>query len=273
MRRLLSVHKRFLEALSQGFIPAGEDAQTILYEPNQDEEQDLMDALRDVSGKYSIADFDLPRLKEHIAHDIRILEKLLTRIDPITPDRDAKLRTLIKKLTEKPLKDGKRLIFTQYADTARYLFENLNPGGARQDIDVIFSGDKSKARVVGRFAPKANPEYRFTAGEQELMMVVATDVLAEGLNLQDCDKIINYDLHWNPVRLIQRFGRIDRIGSEHDVVYGFNFLPETGIERNLGLRQKLHNRIQEIHDTIGEDAAILDRSEQLNEEADRKSVV
>jgi hypothetical protein len=69
------------------------------------------------------------------------------------------------------------------------------------------------------------------------------------------------------VRLIQRFGRIDRIGSEHAVVYGFNFLPETGIEKNLGLRQKLHNRIQEIHNTIGEDSAILDRTEQLNEEA------
>jgi hypothetical protein len=145
--------------------------------------------------------------------------------------------------------------------------ENINPGGTREDIDVIYSGDKSKARIVGRFAPKSNPEYRFSAGETELMTVVATDVLAEGLNLQDCNVIINYDLHWNPVRLIQRFGRIDRIGSEHDLVYGFNFLPETGIERHLGLRQKLRNRIQDIHDTIGEDSAILDRSEQLNEEA------
>ena len=132
---------------------------------------------------------------------------------------------------------------------------------------MIFSGDKSKARVVGRFAPKANPEYRFAAGEKELSMVVATDVLAEGLNLQDCDNIINYDLHWNPVKLIQRFGRIDRIGSDHNVVYGFNFLPETGLDRNLGLKQKLHNRIQEIHDTIGEDSEILDRTEQLNEDA------
>jgi len=100
-----------------------------------------------------------------------------------------------------------------------------------------------------------------------LQMLIATDVLAEGLNMQDCDKIINYDLHWNPVRLIQRFGRIDRIGSEYAIIYGFNFLPETGIEKNLGLRQKLHNRIQEIHDTIGEDSAILDRTERLNEEA------
>ena len=159
------------------------------------------------------------------------------------------------------------LIFTQYADTARYLFDNLNPNGERDDIDVIYSGDKSKERVVGRFAPKANPEYPFQRGESELSTLIATDVLAEGLNLQDGDKIINYDLHWNPVRLIQRFGRIDRIGSEHDVIYGFNFLPETGIERHLGLREKLRYRIQEIHATIGEDAAILDKSEQLNEAA------
>ena len=87
---------------------------------------------------------------------------------------------------------------------------------------------------MGRFAPKANPEYQLR-GESELCTLIATDVLAEGLNLQDGDKIINYDLHWNPVRLIQRFGRIDRIGSEHDVIYGFNFLPETGIEQNLGV--------------------------------------
>jgi hypothetical protein len=267
VRRLLKVHERFLEALSQGFVPAGDEAQDILYEPNQAEEQDLMDALRQASGRYGAADFDLERLREHIAHDIQLLKTIVRLVEPITPAQDAKLQTIIRRLKEKPLKEGKRLIFTQYADTARYLFDNLNPDGKKADIEVIFSGDKSKARVVGRFAPKANPEYRFAPGESELMTVVATDVLAEGLNLQDCDKVINYDLHWNPVRLIQRFGRIDRIGSEHDVIYGFNFLPETGIERNLGLKQKLHNRIQEIHDTIGEDSAILDRTEHLNEEA------
>jgi len=267
IRRLQSVHGRFLEALRQGIVPAGEDAQAILYEPNQDEEQDLIDALRRVTGKYNASDFEMEQLKEHIEHDITLFNKIIKLVEPITPDKDAKLQTLGTWLMQKPLSEGKRLIFTQYADTARYLSDNLNPQGKRDDIDVIFSGDKSKVRVVGRFAPKANPEYRFSAGEQELFTVIATDVLAEGLNLQDCDKIINYDLHWNPVKLIQRFGRIDRIGSDHDVVYGFNFLPETGIERNLGLREKLRNRIQEIHDTIGEDAAILDRSEQLNEDA------
>jgi len=267
IRRLVLVHERFRDALSAGFVPAGEEAQAILYEPNQAEEQDLMDALRGVSGRYSISDFDATLLKEHIEHDILLLGKTLKMVEPITPDKDAKLQTLMRRLSAQPLKDGKRLIFTQYADTARYLYENLNPGEKHDDIDVIYSGDKSKVRVVGRFAPKSNPEYQFKSGESELFTVVATDVLAEGLNLQDCDKIINYDLHWNPVKLIQRFGRIDRIGSDYTKVYGFNFLPETGIEKNLQLKEKLRNRIQEIHDTIGEDSAILDRSEQINEEA------
>ena len=267
VRRLLGVHESFLAALDQGIVPAGEEAQTILYESDLSEEADLVSALREVSKRYDAQGFDLERLKEHVAHDIRLLKKILGLVDPITPAKDAKLQTLKKWLEKETLREGKRLIFTQYADTARYLYENINPGGTRDDIDVIYSGDKSKARIVGRFAPKANPEYRFVAGESELMTVIATDVLAEGLNLQDCDKIINYDLHWNPVRLIQRFGRIDRIGSDFEVIYGFNFLPETGIERHLGLTQKLHNRIQEIHDTIGEDSAILDRTEQLNEKA------
>jgi len=267
VRRLLTSHERFIEALSQGIVPAGDDAQAILYEPNQAEEQDLMDTLRQISERYDVDDFDIERLKEHIEHDIKLLRRMLELVHPITPAQDAKLQTLKEKLKASPLKDGKHLIFTQYADTARYLYENLNPHEKYDDIDVIFSGDKSKSRVVGRFSPKANPEYKFQKGETELFTLIATDVLAEGLNLQDCDKVINYDLHWNPVRLIQRFGRIDRIGSEHDVIYGFNFLPETGIERNLNLRQKLHNRIQEIHDTIGEDSAILDQTELINEEA------
>jgi len=254
-------------ALTEGIVPAGEEAQSILYESDYAEEADLLAALREVSKRYDAKDFHVDRLRAHIEHDIRLLQKILRLVQPITPEQDTKLQTLKARLSKKPLRDGKRLIFTQYADTARYLYENLNPDGTRDDIDVIFSGDKSKARVVGRFAPKANPEYRFEAGEAELFTVIATDVLAEGLNLQDCDKMVNYDLHWNPVRLIQRFGRIDRIGSEHDVVYGFNFLPETGIDKNLGLKDKLRNRIREIHETIGEDSAILDRTEQLNEEA------
>jgi superfamily II DNA/RNA helicase len=267
IEKLLRIHERFLNSLKEGIVPAGEEAQAILYETGDGEDRDLIDALRLVSRRYVTEDFDLDRLKKHIIHDIKIYKKLAKRIKPITPDKDAKLQTLLQRLRKKPLSIGKVLIFTQYADTASYLYENLNPDERRADIDVIFSGDKSKIRAVGRFAPKANPEYARPPGERELNLLIATDVLSEGLNLQDGDKIVNYDLHWNPVRLIQRFGRIDRIGSDHETIYAFNFLPETGIDRNLGLRQKLHNRIQEIHDTIGEDSIILDHTERLNEEA------
>ncbi len=264
--RMLTVHERFLDALDEGIVPAGEEAQAVLYEPSAAEEQDILEALRQVTGRYKIEDINLELLKEHIEQDIGILNKMLKLVQPITPEQDAKLQTLKKRLGRVPLTDGKRLIFTEYADTAQYLYDNLNPGGKHDDIDVIYSSGKDKSRVVGRFAPKANPEYERPKGEAELNMVIATDVLSEGLNLQDCDKIVNYDLHWNPVRLIQRFGRIDRIGTEHDKVYGFNFLPELGIEKQLGLHDKLKRRIKDIMETIGEDSAILDPTERVNEE-------
>ena len=265
--RLLRIHEAFLAALQQGIVPAGEEAQTLLYESDEMEEQELLDALEQVSGRYDLADFRADALQADIAQDIRILREMLALVEPIQAAQDDKLQALKARLNSPPLSQGKRLIFTQFADTARYLYDNLDPGHSHPEIEVIYSRERSKAQVVGRFAPRANPEHRPPPGTPEIDTLVATDVLSEGLNLQDCDKVINYDLHWNPVRLIQRFGRIDRIGSEHDVVYGYNFLPETELEQNLGLREKLARRIREIHETIGEDTAILDPSEQINEEA------
>jgi len=127
--RLLGIHESFLAALDEGVVPAGEEAQTILYESDHDEESLLSDALRSVSTRYKAADFDLESLRSHIQHDIRILKKIKSLVDPISPQQDAKLQTLKDRLKKEPLKSGKRLIFTQYADTARYLFENLNPKG------------------------------------------------------------------------------------------------------------------------------------------------
>lgn len=267
LKRMIRIHDTFLKSLGKGIVPAGDDAQNILYESDKFDEADLYDALTEASEKYKIDDFDKAKLVRDVEHDFELLKEMLGHVNDITPEKDAKLQTLFKWLDKRALSEGKLLIFTQYADTARYLSENLNPGARDNEIEVIYSGDKSKAKVVGRFAPKANPDYKFPKGEVEIRLLIATDVLSEGLNLQDGHKMINYDLHWNPVRLIQRFGRIDRIGSENEVVWGYNFLPETELERTLGLQAALHNRIQEIHDTIGEDAQILDKTEQLNEEA------
>lgn len=267
VKRLLHIHETFLAALLREIVPAGQDAQALLYESDLDDEQELLDALSRVSGRYDIHDFDDDALRTDIKQDIRILREMLALVAPITAADDDKLLALKTWLARPELSVGKRLIFTQYADTAQYLYDNLNPGGADRTIEVIYSREKSKAEIVGRFAPRANPQHRPPEGAPEIRTLIATDVLSEGLNLQDCDRVINYDLHWNPVRLIQRFGRIDRIGSEHDAVYAYNFLPERELESHLGLRERLMQRIREIHETIGEDAAILDPGERLNEEA------
>ncbi len=267
VRRMLRTHRLFLAALERGIVPAGEEAQSILYESDIEEEQALLDALEQVSGRYDAADFYLDALKRDIGQDIAVLQSMLDLVEPITPDGDDKLQTLRQWLARDPLNVGKRLIFTQFSDTAQYLYDNLDAGQGRPDIEVVYSSSTNKAPIVGRFAPIANPEHRPPPGTPEIDTLISTDVLAEGLNLQDCDKLINYDLHWNPVRLIQRMGRIDRIGSEHDTIYAFNFMPETGLDENLSLRETLRYRIREIHETIGEDAAILDPTEQVNEEA------
>jgi superfamily II DNA or RNA helicase len=262
VRRMINTHRIFLEALTEGIVPAGEEAQRLLYESDEDEELAIVDALKSMGTSYKTQDFDGDALYDDLQHDLGILNRILDLVEPITPDQDDKLQTLLELLGSEQLNGQKILIFTQYADTAKYLHDNINPDKKYPDIDVIYSNDRSKAQIVGRFAPKANPDFQ-SAGA-ELNLLIATDVLAEGLNIQDGNIIINYDLHWNPVRLIQRFGRIDRIGTEHDTIFGFNFLPELGIEHNLGLKEKLQRRIQEIHDTIGEDAAILDETEKLN---------
>lgn len=264
IRRLHRIHELFMEALSRGIVPAGADAQSILYESDELEEGAIMDALEAASSDYKLEHFDQPRLEQAILDDKVKLAEMLSLIEVIGPEQDAKLQTLVQWLDSDLLKSGKKLVFTQYADTAQYLFEYLKRTRA-EEVEVIYSTEKQKGRIISRFAPKSNPEYQISG--DEIQLLIATDVLAEGLNLQDCDKIINYDLHWNPVRLIQRFGRIDRIGTEYSTIYGLNFLPELEVERTLQLRARLQNRIQEIHDTIGEDSAILDLTETVNPNA------
>lgn len=266
LKRLDRIHGVFLEAMDKGFVPAGEEASKILYGSDRYDAIDLMDALEKLSGNYELEDFDAEVLREHISADRSVLQKMIKLVEPITPEKDAKIQRLITGLkAEIPKKSGKVLIFTQYSDTAEYLYKCINPDGVITDIDSIFGNDKSKARMAARFSPESNAQS--IGSDSEIRILIATDVMSEGLNLQQGDVVLNYDLHWNPVRLIQRFGRIDRIGSKNDEIWGFNFLPETAMEQQLGLHEVLSARIREIQDTIGEDAAILDKDEIVNEDA------
>ena len=264
--RMISIHEAFLISIDNNIIPAGEKARKILYGSDQHSEEDLISELESVTGQYDADKFDLDRLRKHISHDLEVLKNVFSLVNEkvIPPEKDAKLQNLLKILQAKPLNTGKVLIFSESAETVDYLYKNINTADD-PSIRKASTSTENKVSLVNRFAPKAN-KYQLKQNEVEIQKLIATDVLAEGLNLQDCDKIINYDLHWNPVKLIQRFGRIDRIGSEYDEIFGFNFLPETELDRNLNLHEIVHRRIQDIHDTIGEDAIILDESEQLNEE-------
>lgn len=263
------INNIFLEALKKGYVPAGEDVQRVIYDSHIEEDEDLDEILQSIEGlseKYNIKDFDVSTLKADIQSDLKILEEIYKNVKDIPGLwTDEKLHELMKKLKSPGLKGKKVLVFTEFVDTANYIYDELK-GQLKRNMEVITGETEERHKVVGRFAPRSN-QYTFDDGEEEIDVLVSTDALSEGLNLQDCSNVINYDLHWNPVRLIQRIGRIDRIGTEAEVIRVFNFLPEKKLEKNLKLKEKLDGRIGEIHTAIGEDSYILDTLEMLNKEA------
>ncbi|MGC8943397.1 MAG: helicase-related protein [Caldisericia bacterium] len=258
---LIELNWLMKKSIEEGFIPAGEEAQKYMYLHKSKEEEDFFETLEELSEKYDSSAFDVDKLVDDINLDIEVLIDINKIISKIDVKKDDKFQTL-KNLIETKLKNEKVLLFTEYSDTADYLYNNLN---YLENIEKVDSKRKDWLNVIKRFAPKSN-KYELKNGEKEIQILISTDILSQGLNLQDANIIINYDLHWNPVRLIQRIGRIDRIGAINDKVYCYNFLPEKEIEKHLGLKERVSRRIQEIHDTIGEDTKILDETERLNEE-------
>jgi superfamily II DNA or RNA helicase len=270
LERLERSHARFLELLDQGKVAAGEEVSDLLMIADDDEFAERQDELA-ASGQLSDAGDFIDSLRQDIETDRKTYKFMLDAVERITPDKDAKLQTLIKRLKSEPELQGKVLLFTQFKDTADYLHDELAKEKALKGrvVDWMTSDREDQLGIIGRFAPNSNPDVLkwVKEGEPPIDILVSTDVLSEGLNLQDCGVVVNYDIHWNPVRLIQRVGRVDRIGVgklEHEVVWGFNFLPDEGLDQHLNLRETVHRRIQEIHDTIGEDAKVLEETERLN---------
>jgi len=261
IRRLLRIHRRFLESLEENIIPAGEEAQDIIYS----EDVDIVDALeelKEVSKKYQADDFKIEELKQDLTNDIDILKDISKYLKNVPESCDKKFDELTNLLNKH--KQEKVLIFSEYADTVKYIHKRLE--GEIDNLCFVTSKVKDTISIIRRFSPKAN-EYILRDKENPIDVVVSTDVFSTGLNLQDCGIVVNYDLHWNPVLLIQRIGRIDRIGSEYDLIRVYNFLPHKKIEEKISLKERVSRRIQEIHDNIGEDHKILDESERLNEES------
>lgn len=212
------------------------------------------------------AQYDLKKLHNALQHDVEALSEIWGRIKDIAPEHDAKLSKL-KELLSSELRGKKVIIFTYYKDTARYLYREL--GGEKGEgfrksvgdpkIRRMDSGESPKERVslVEAFAPVANNRPEWAASDKEVDILISTDVLSEGQNLQDCGVLINYDLHWNPTRMVQRAGRIDRLGSEHEKLWVYNMFPDEGLERLLGLVESLSRKITDIDRSGFLDASIL----------------
>ena len=261
IRNLYDIHNKFITIIEkEGLVPAGEKIQDRIYRYDL---ADIWDKIEELTTEYKAKDFDIVKLKKDLKHDLKILEGIKEYLKQIPEHNDTKydvLLGLIENLRQKRQQE-KILIFSEYADTVKYLYRRLQ--NSYHDIALIHGGTESNDKKIKAFAPVAN-DYE---GKNVINLMVASDVLSEGHNLQDCSAVINYDLHWNPVRLIQRAGRVDRIGTAADTIWIENFLPVEEVEKEINLQKILKRRITEIHEHIGEDERILTEEEKLNEGA------
>jgi superfamily II DNA or RNA helicase len=192
-------------------------------------------------------------LAEALRADAEALHGVLTQAGVWNPANDAKLAALAALLTQIHRKD-KVLVFTQFADTAMYLGEQLEERRVN-NFAVATNETSDPVALARRFSPATNGGLR--ADETELRVLIATDVLAEGQNLQDAHLVVNFDLPWAIIRLIQRAGRVDRIGQKHDTITVYSFLPADGVERLIGLRRRLFHRLQQNQEVVGTDESFF----------------
>ena len=227
-----------------------------------DMESDLFTVGRKV--KIALGDMDYLTWQRDLQTDFETLQLLLGMVADITPGHDSKLQTLLQTLAEKqrePLnKDNRKvLIFTAFSDTAQYLYEQVGAYMLRSfglhtalvtgSVEGRSTVPKFKAdlnNVLTCFSPVSKDRAALMPDGPDIDILIATDCISEGQNLQDCDCVINYDIHWNPVRLVQRFGRIDRIGSRNVVIQMINFWPDVQLDAYIDLRARVETRMKAL---------------------------
>ena len=202
------------------------------------------------------ANFFKPELELDLSNDSLKLLSILQLGKDWDPKQDRQLNALYDVCTKKHKKD-KILIFTQYADTANYLFNEMKSRGV-DSLECVTGDSDDPTSFANRFSPISNEISGIKGTSKEIRVLITTDVLSEGQNLQDGHIILNYDLPWAIIRLIQRAGRVDRIGQESDKILCYSFLPEDGIEKIINLRRRLTQRIQENAEVVGSDETFFE---------------
>ncbi|SDE27211.1 helicase-related protein [Kordiimonas lacus] len=208
----------------------------------------------------SLADMDVKSWEHDLSADLTLIDDLLQSMQKIAPEDDAKLQHLHALINDKisnPINAGNKkvIVFTAFADTAEYLYKNLAPTLLAEHSlnSAILTGNRSTSNLgkfydftslLTLFSPKSKEKHiLFPSDRNELDILIGTDCISEGQNLQDCDYLINYDIHWNPVRIIQRFGRIDRIGSPNDKIQLVNYWPDITLDDYINLKERVENRM------------------------------
>ena len=271
LQKLKDNHQGTLEKISE-FEKTGRDASFgdvavsfANYEPDDDDLPDIDDAKIGGKVQISLSDMDLPSWKHDLDADLLVIDALLSEMHKITPADDAKLQNLKNQISSKlasPINPGNRkvLIFTAFADTANYLYEHLADPflqshrihtGKVTGSDSPVATLKSNTRqgydfqsLLTLFSPLSKEKALTMPDEpREIDILIGTDCISEGQNLQDCDYLINYDIHWNPVRIIQRFGRIDRIGSHNACIQLVNYWPDITLDEYINLKERVENRM------------------------------
>ena len=199
-------------------------------------------------------------LKKDLHKDADALRGILSDSGPWNADKDAKLDALFR-LVVHTHPDKKILVFSQFADTVRYLTDQLKRRGV-EHISAVSGDSKDPTTLAWRFSPESNDKSHIIVSERELRILVATDVLSEGQNLQDSHIVVNFDLPWAIIRLIQRAGRVDRIGQKAETILCYSFLPADGVERIIRLRQRVRQRLQTNAEIVGTDEAFFEDDHQ-----------
>ena len=228
--------------------------------------------------KIDLADMDFISWRQYLEWDNEILNLLLVMLQDITPRHDSKLQQLIEDLESKfshPIngENKKVLIFTAFSDTAEYLYSELadrihdeyglNVAMVTGSVDGMSTIKKMKPdfnTILTLFSPRSKErDVLFPGSTSEIDVLIATDCISEGQNLQDCDYLINYDIHWNPVRIIQRFGRIDRIGSRNEVIQLVNYWPDVELDDYIKLKGRVEARMKvTVMTATGDDNLLSD---------------
>ncbi len=250
-----------------------------MYEMDEDEldmEDENTDFQVGKKVKIDLGDMDYKSWRDELQADADVLELLTSMVADITPEHDSKLQELIKLISDKienPINEGnkKLIVFSAFSDTAEYLYDNVSEFVKKKyglDTAVITGAIEGRTTVKGIkptlnnvltcFSPiSKNKDVLMPNNPAEIDVLIATDCISEGQNLQDCDYLINYDIHWNPVRIIQRFGRVDRIGSRNQYIQLVNFWPDMNLDEYINLKSRVETRMKiSIMTSTGDDNLI-----------------